>query len=102
MRAVDSVRTHTGRRVDGRLEARIAHAPLRGVTSEIRVWWFENFADHRKAREDDLSTRKTARVGDQDVPLYWLSHNVEEAGNFEHFLPRLYAQRNQEGLRISI
>jgi len=180
------------------------------------VWWFETFADDRTARENDLSTRKTAQVADQDVPLYWLwhpvdhfmvriekpsptgapglsegaritlkerilkvvslhglvdgmsrdgvhlslirgpfrlgdlrhtfadsqegliyrsrliagstlpligpllnflvhrvvftpamldrwlSHNVEEVGNFEHFLPRLYAQRNQESLEISL
>jgi hypothetical protein len=83
MRDVDSARTSTHRRVDGRLEARIAHAPLHGVTSEMLVWWFENFADEPTAREDDLSTRKTARVGDQDVPLYWLWHPID------HFMVRL-------------
>jgi hypothetical protein len=31
----------------------------------------------------------------------WLTHNVEEVGNFELFLPRLYAQRDQEDLEIS-
>jgi len=45
LRKVASARVHVGRRVDGRLEARIAHAPLRGVTSKMLVWWFENFAD---------------------------------------------------------
>jgi hypothetical protein len=44
MRKVNGARVHVGERVDGRLEARIAHAPLRGVTSEMPVWWFENFA----------------------------------------------------------
>ena len=77
MRSVDSARIYTGIRFDGRLEARIAHAPLRGVTSEMLVWWFENFADGPDAIEDDLSTRKTARVGDQDVPLYWLWHPID-------------------------
>jgi hypothetical protein len=77
LRKVDSARVHVGRRVDGRLEARIAHAPLRGVTSEMLVWWFENFADGPDAIEDDLSTRKTARVGDKDVPLYWLWHPID-------------------------
>ncbi len=102
MRGVDSARTHTGRRVDGRLEARIAHAPLRGVTSEMLVWWFENFADHRTAREDDLSTRKTARVGDQDVPLYWLWHPVD------HYMVRIEkpsptgAPGLSEGARITL
>ena len=83
LRKVDSARVHVGSRVDGRLEARIAHAPLRGVTSEMLVWWFENFADGPDAVEDDLSTRKTARVGDKDVPLYWLWHPVD------HFMVRL-------------
>lgn len=83
MRKVDSARTHTGVRVDGRLEARIAHAPLRGITSEMLVWWFENFADGPQAVEDDLSTRKTARVGDRDVPLYWLWHPID------HFMVKI-------------
>jgi hypothetical protein len=83
LRKVDSARVHVGARVDGRLEARIAHAPLRGVTSEMLVWWFENFADGLDAIEDDLSTRKTARVGDKDVPLYWLWHPID------HFMVRL-------------
>jgi hypothetical protein len=83
LRKVDSARVYTGRRVDGRLEARIAHAPLRGVTSEMLVWWFENFADGPDAIEDDLSTRKTARVGDKDVPFYWLWHPID------HFMVRI-------------
>lgn len=86
MRTVDSARVHTGERVDGRLEARIAHAPLRGITSEMLVWWFENFADGADAIEDDLSTRKTARVGDTDVPLYWLWHPID------HFMVRMTKQ----------
>ncbi len=77
MRDVSSARTHFGRRVDGRLEARIAHSPLRGVRSEMLVWWFENFPDGPEAIEEDLSTRKTARVGDRDVPLYWLWHPID-------------------------
>jgi hypothetical protein len=83
LRKVDSARVHIGRRVDGRLEARIAHAPLRGVTSEMLVWWFENFADGPAAIEADLSTRKTARVGGKDVPLYWLWHPID------HFMVRI-------------
>lgn len=83
MRKVDSARVHVGERVDGRLEARIAHAPLRGVTSEMLVWWFENFADGPDAIEEDLTTRKTARVGKRDVPLYWLWHPID------HFMVRV-------------
>jgi hypothetical protein len=83
LRKVDFARVHVGRRVDGRLEARIAHAPLRGVTSEMLVWWFQNFADGPNAIEDDHSTRKTARVGDKDVPLYWLWHPID------HFMVRI-------------
>ena len=83
LRKVDSARVYVGRRVDGRLEARIAHATLRGVTSEMLLWWFENFADGVDAIEDDLSTRKTARVGDKDVPLYWLWHPID------HFMVRI-------------
>ena len=83
MRKVESARTYAGVRVDGRLEARIAHAPLRGITSEMLVWWFENFADDPQAVEDDVSTRKTARVGDRDVPLYWLWHPID------HFMVKI-------------
>ena len=83
MRNLESARTCVERRLDGRLEARIAHAPLPGVTSEMLVWWFETFADGPHAKEDDLSTRRTARVGSQDVPLYWLWHPVD------HFMVRI-------------
>lgn len=74
MRSVQTASTYFGRRVDGRMEARISHAPLRGITAEMLVWWFENLPDEPEAREQDLSTRKTARVGDRDIPLYWLWH----------------------------
>jgi hypothetical protein len=77
MRKVETARTYFGMRVDGRFEARIAHSTLIGVTSEMLLWWFQNFPDGPEAVEDDLSTRKTARVGDQDVPLYWLWHPVD-------------------------
>jgi len=83
MRNVDSARVHTGERADGRLEARIAHAPLRNVTSAMLVWWFETFPDGPDAVEEDVSTRKTARVGNKDVPLYWLWHPID------HFIVRL-------------
>lgn len=83
MRNIESARVYTGARVDGRLEARIAHAPLRGITSEMLVWWFENFADDANAIEADLTTRKTARIGSQDVPLYWLWHPVD------HYMVRI-------------
>lgn len=83
MRPVESARTSVHHRVDGRLEARIAHAPLRGVTSEMLAWWFEIFPDGPEAQEERMSTRKTARVGEQDVPLYWLWHPVD------HFMVRL-------------
>ena len=32
----------------------------------------------------------------------WLRHNVEEVGNFEHFLPSLYAQRDRAGFRLRL
>jgi hypothetical protein len=30
----------------------------------------------------------------------WLQHNVEEVGNFEHFLPRLYAEHVERGANL--
>jgi len=92
MRKVDSARVYVGERVDGRLEARIAHAPLRSVSSEMLVWWFENFPE----------TRKTARVGDKDVPLYWLWHPID------HFMVRVTkpaangAPGFSEGARVTL
>ena len=93
LRKVDSARVYVGRRVDGRLEARIAHAPLRGVTSEMLVWWFENFADGPDAIEDDLSTRKTARVGEIERDVRNVGHlsNLE----LEHDLDLAADSRNK-------
>ncbi len=52
MRPVESARTYVGKRVDGRLEARIAHPVLRGVTSGMLVWWFEDFLPRLYAQRD--------------------------------------------------
>lgn len=67
MRGLDSTRACLERRLDGPLEARIVHAPLLVVTAEVRVWWFEIFADRPDAGKDDVRTRTTARIGNEDV-----------------------------------
>lgn len=36
--------------------------------------------------------RVRPRVFPDDMGRAWLKHNVEEVGNFEHFLPALYAE----------
>lgn len=35
------------------------------------------------------------RLFSDDMGWAWLKHNVEEVGNFEHFLPALFARRNE-------
>jgi hypothetical protein len=39
-----------------------------------------------------IFNRVRPRVFPDDMARAWLRHNVEEVGNFEHFLPRLYAE----------
>ena len=42
LRTTDSAQTSLRRLPDGRLLMTIRHAPLRGVTPEMLVWWFKN------------------------------------------------------------
>jgi hypothetical protein len=42
LRSVTSAQTSLRRLPDGRLLMTIRHAPLRGITPEMLVWWFQN------------------------------------------------------------
>jgi hypothetical protein len=38
------------------------------------------------------------RIFSDEMGLAWLKHNIEEVGNFEHFLPALYAEQHLASL----
>ncbi len=46
----------------------------------------------RRLRRLNRTLLQRAGVFDEERGRAWLKHNVEEVGNFEHFLPRLFAQ----------
>lgn len=45
MKDPDSARTVTNQLPDGRLELKIKHETIQGVTPEMLVWWFKKFPD---------------------------------------------------------
>ena len=42
LRSLSSARTNIAELVDGRIEVTIDHAPLKGITREMLVWWFQH------------------------------------------------------------
>jgi len=99
MKNVDSARTERRLLPDGRLHLHIRHDVLRGVTPAMLVWWFRHLegtieVGGRYARRlPDGSVGPGAKIHIREA---WLRHNVEEVGNFEHFLPALYAREATE------
>lgn len=73
-RPIESAKTNIATLPDGRMELKINHQPLVGVTSEMLVWWFQNFPDSPDAIENDLDSRRTAIVNGVRVPFYWIWH----------------------------
>jgi hypothetical protein len=69
---------HRWRAVDGGTDYR--SQLLVGASS-----WFGRAVFNRWARP---------RFFDEEMGWAWLRHNVEEVGNFENFLPALYAEQN--------
>jgi hypothetical protein len=64
MRALATARTESSVCADGRLELRIDHAPLEGVTPKMLRWWFQT------ASEDMMWRGRT-------IPRYHLWHPVD-------------------------
>lgn len=71
---------------DGRLEIRIDHAPLEGVTTEMLEWWFQNFDG-------------TAQFRGERMPAYHLWHPFDHVAVAFH---RDASSRVAAGQRLHI
>ena len=64
MKDLSTAETHFGELDDGRLELRIKHDMIRGVTPKMLVWWFQNF-------------HGTMSYKGQTIPMYRIWHPLD-------------------------
>lgn len=85
MKDLSSAQTEQRVLDDGRLQLRVRHQVLRGVTPEMLVWWFSSMDGEM------MVGVVRPHVFPDGKARAWLRHSVEEMGNLELFLPDLYA-----------
>jgi hypothetical protein len=102
MRQLSSARTTSETLADGRLELRIEHAPLEGITPKMLHWWFQTASEdmHWRGRTipryhlwhpiDHIQLRVVRRARDGSVGPGAKFHIVEAfAGNLDYLVDQV-------------
>jgi len=112
MKPVESAETSTEHLSDGRGRWSIVHDILHDVTPQMLVWWFNHMDGEVEIGSTSINRYRARHPRDHVAITYvrkaasstsitllsdqmghaWLTHNVEEVGNLEHFLPTLFDQ----------